>query len=260
MVPGAKRRPPGQPVLQQRQRRCPARGLGHAAVRRIADRPRGHGLGQARNGARSRCRLCRRSAGGPPPRRDTATDCEPLSTRSDRPSPDLPRSGPQPDRRTAPDRGQRGCGLRASHPRASPVAQPRRDPHVPLRPVLGRLQGLPPARAGVRVPQTPLLLPAPARDRAGPCRGRARSPESTTDTPRRDCVPAGIDGRTVVAIVPMRHTSERVPQKNYRPFAGRPLYHHIVRSLLAARSVVGRPASTPTARSSWKTPRANSRA
>ena len=39
---------------------------------------------------------------------------------------------------------------------------------------------------------------------------------------------------TVVALVPMRHESERVPGKNYRPLAGRPLYHHIVRSLLAS--------------------------
>jgi CMP-N-acetylneuraminic acid synthetase len=31
----------------------------------------------------------------------------------------------------------------------------------------------------------------------------------------------------------MRHDSERVPGKNYRPFAGVPLYHHIVISLLA---------------------------
>ena len=37
----------------------------------------------------------------------------------------------------------------------------------------------------------------------------------------------------VVAIVPMRHTSDRVPGKNYRPFAGRPLFHHIVETLLA---------------------------
>lgn len=37
----------------------------------------------------------------------------------------------------------------------------------------------------------------------------------------------------IVALVPMRHHSERVPGKNYRPFAGRPLYHHIVSSLLA---------------------------
>ncbi|MBX0331024.1 acylneuraminate cytidylyltransferase family protein [Oscillochloris sp. ZM17-4] len=37
----------------------------------------------------------------------------------------------------------------------------------------------------------------------------------------------------LVAIVPMRHVSERVPGKNYRPFAGRPLYHHVVGQLLA---------------------------
>src|SRR5438094_698511 len=36
---------------------------------------------------------------------------------------------------------------------------------------------------------------------------------------------------TIAAIVPMRHTSARVPGKNYRPFAGRPLYHHIVAAL-----------------------------
>lgn len=36
----------------------------------------------------------------------------------------------------------------------------------------------------------------------------------------------------IVALVPMRHTSERVPGKNYRSFGGRPLYHHIVLSLL----------------------------
>ena len=35
----------------------------------------------------------------------------------------------------------------------------------------------------------------------------------------------------VVALVPMRHSSERVPGKNYRPFAGKPLYHYIIRSL-----------------------------
>lgn len=37
----------------------------------------------------------------------------------------------------------------------------------------------------------------------------------------------------IVAIVPMRHQSKRVPGKNYRLFAGRPLYHHIVSILLA---------------------------
>jgi CMP-N-acetylneuraminic acid synthetase len=37
----------------------------------------------------------------------------------------------------------------------------------------------------------------------------------------------------IVALVPMRHQSERVPGKNYGPFAGRPLYHHIISKLLA---------------------------
>jgi CMP-N-acetylneuraminic acid synthetase len=37
----------------------------------------------------------------------------------------------------------------------------------------------------------------------------------------------------IVALAPMRHTSERVPGKNYRDFGGLPLYHHIVRALLA---------------------------
>ena len=37
----------------------------------------------------------------------------------------------------------------------------------------------------------------------------------------------------IVALVPMRHHSDRVPGKNYRPFAGRPLYHHIIDTLLA---------------------------
>ena len=37
---------------------------------------------------------------------------------------------------------------------------------------------------------------------------------------------------SLVAFIPMRHASERVLGKNYRPFAGRPLYHYIVESLL----------------------------
>jgi CMP-N-acetylneuraminic acid synthetase len=37
----------------------------------------------------------------------------------------------------------------------------------------------------------------------------------------------------IVAFVPMRHESERVPGKNYRPLGGVPLYHHIVRTLQA---------------------------
>jgi CMP-N-acetylneuraminic acid synthetase len=36
----------------------------------------------------------------------------------------------------------------------------------------------------------------------------------------------------IAAFVPMRHDSERVKGKNYRPLGGRPLYHHIVSSLL----------------------------
>lgn len=41
---------------------------------------------------------------------------------------------------------------------------------------------------------------------------------------------------TVAAVVPMRHSSERVPGKNYRPLGGVPLYHHVVRALLAAET------------------------
>jgi len=37
----------------------------------------------------------------------------------------------------------------------------------------------------------------------------------------------------IIALVPMREHSERVPGKNYRLFAGRPLYHHIISSLMA---------------------------
>ncbi len=36
----------------------------------------------------------------------------------------------------------------------------------------------------------------------------------------------------IVALVPMRHHSERVPGKNYRLFAGKPLYHQIINNLL----------------------------
>lgn len=40
-----------------------------------------------------------------------------------------------------------------------------------------------------------------------------------------------------IAIVPMRHNSERVPGKNYRPLAGIPLYHHIVRTLSSVAEI-----------------------
>lgn len=35
----------------------------------------------------------------------------------------------------------------------------------------------------------------------------------------------------LAALVPMRHHSERVPQKNFRDFAGRPLFHYILDTL-----------------------------
>jgi len=37
--------------------------------------------------------------------------------------------------------------------------------------------------------------------------------------------------KKVVALVPMRHHSQRVPQKNFRDLAGKPLYMHILASL-----------------------------
>lgn len=41
----------------------------------------------------------------------------------------------------------------------------------------------------------------------------------------------------IVAVVPMRHNSERVPGKNYRKFGGKPLYYHIISSLLSCPSI-----------------------
>ncbi|MBT2248083.1 acylneuraminate cytidylyltransferase family protein [Arthrobacter sp. BHU FT2] len=41
----------------------------------------------------------------------------------------------------------------------------------------------------------------------------------------------------VSAIVPMRHNSERVPGKNYRLLGGKPLYHHIVETLLQVAEI-----------------------
>jgi CMP-N-acetylneuraminic acid synthetase len=40
-----------------------------------------------------------------------------------------------------------------------------------------------------------------------------------------------------VALVPMRHHSQRVPGKNYRPLAGKPLYQHIIETLLAVPEI-----------------------
>lgn len=41
----------------------------------------------------------------------------------------------------------------------------------------------------------------------------------------------------IVALVPMRHHSQRVPGKNYRPLAGKPLFHHIIISLLTCPEI-----------------------
>jgi CMP-N-acetylneuraminic acid synthetase len=46
-----------------------------------------------------------------------------------------------------------------------------------------------------------------------------------------------IGNNRVVALVPMRHHSERVPGKNYRPLAGKPLYAHILQTLLSCPDV-----------------------
>ncbi len=42
---------------------------------------------------------------------------------------------------------------------------------------------------------------------------------------------------TITALVPMRHSSERVPGKNYRMFGDAPLFHHIVNTLLDCPSI-----------------------
>ena len=41
----------------------------------------------------------------------------------------------------------------------------------------------------------------------------------------------------IIALVPMRHHSQRVPGKNFRPLAGKPLFHHIISSLLACPEI-----------------------
>jgi CMP-N-acetylneuraminic acid synthetase len=42
---------------------------------------------------------------------------------------------------------------------------------------------------------------------------------------------------SIAALVPMRHHSQRVPGKNYRPLAGKPLYQHVVCTLLACPEI-----------------------
>ena len=41
----------------------------------------------------------------------------------------------------------------------------------------------------------------------------------------------------IAALVPIRHHSQRVPGKNYRPLDGKPLFHHIIGSLLACPEI-----------------------
>lgn len=42
---------------------------------------------------------------------------------------------------------------------------------------------------------------------------------------------------SLVALVPMRHHSQRVPGKNYRILAGKPLFHHVIETLLAVPEI-----------------------
>jgi len=41
----------------------------------------------------------------------------------------------------------------------------------------------------------------------------------------------------IVALVPMRHDSKRVPGKNFRPMCGKPLYAHIIETLLSVEAI-----------------------
>lgn len=44
-------------------------------------------------------------------------------------------------------------------------------------------------------------------------------------------------GALITALLPMKEHSERVPNKNLRSFAGRPLYRHILQTLLACPAI-----------------------
>ncbi len=62
---------------------------------------------------------------------------------------------------------------------------------------------------------------------------RGQSSRSTTRARQRkgESVTVGSTIPKLVALVPMRHESQRVPEKNYRPLAGKPLYAHILETL-----------------------------
>ncbi len=46
-----------------------------------------------------------------------------------------------------------------------------------------------------------------------------------------------MDKHQVIALVPMRHHSQRVPQKNFRDLAGKPLFHHILMTLMKCNEI-----------------------
>jgi len=46
-----------------------------------------------------------------------------------------------------------------------------------------------------------------------------------------------LTAKRIVALLPMRHHSQRVPEKNYRPLAGKPLYQYVLNSLLACPEI-----------------------
>lgn len=50
-------------------------------------------------------------------------------------------------------------------------------------------------------------------------------------------IKTGEQSMKIIALVPMRHHSQRVPGKNYRLLGGRPLYQHILLSLLAVPEI-----------------------
>jgi CMP-N-acetylneuraminic acid synthetase len=43
----------------------------------------------------------------------------------------------------------------------------------------------------------------------------------------------------IIALVPMRHHSQRVPGKNFRPLGSKPLFHHIIETLLQVPEISG---------------------
>jgi len=43
--------------------------------------------------------------------------------------------------------------------------------------------------------------------------------------------------KKIVALIPMRHHSQRVPGKNYRPLAGKPLFFHILETIVSVPEI-----------------------